>query len=112
MFVTGNVKASLAKSKDQLVIPQSAVLWTGKRSIVYVKTPGTSVPTFTLREIELGPSLSGAYVVLSGLASGEEIVTNGAFAIDASAQLDGKQSMMNQDKPENKKSNSMPGMDM
>lgn len=112
MFVTGNVKASLAKSKDQLVIPQSAVLWTGKRSVVYVKTPGTSVPTFTLREIELGPSLSGAYVVLSGLASGEEIVTNGAFAIDASAQLDGKQSMMNQDKPENKKSNSMPGMDM
>ena len=112
MFVTGNVKASLVKSKDQLDIPQSAVLWTGKRSVVYVKTPGTSVPTFTLREIELGPSLSGAYVVLSGLASGEEIVTNGAFAIDASAQLDGKQSMMNQDKPENKKTNSMPGMDM
>ena len=112
MFVTGHLKASLTKKEDQLVIPQSAVLWTGKRSVVYVKTPGTSVPTFTLREIELGPSLSGAYVVLSGLASGEEIVTNGAFAIDASAQLDGKQSMMNQDKPENKKTNSMPGMDM
>lgn len=112
MFVTGNVKAALAKNKDQLVIPQSAVLWTGQRSIVYVKTPGTSVPTFTMREIELGPSLSGAYVVLNGLASGEEIVTNGAFAIDASAQLEGKQSMMNQTKPKHKMTASMPGMDM
>ncbi len=96
MFVTGNVKASLAQYKHQLIIPQSAILWTGKRSIVYVKTPGTSVPTFRMREIELGPSLSGAYVVLAGLKSGEEIITNGAFSVDASAQLEGKQSMMNQ----------------
>jgi len=96
MFVTGNVKASLSQYKHQLVIPQSAVLWTGKRSIVYVKVPNTSVPTFKMREIELGPSLSGAYVVLGGLKSGEEIVTNGTFSIDASAQLEGKQSMMNQ----------------
>jgi len=112
MFVTGNVMVSLAQYKKQLVIPQSAVLWTGQRSVVYVKVPGTSVPTFIMREINLGPSLSGAYVVLSGLASGEEIVTNGAFAIDASAQLEGKQSMMNQDEPKTKKAGSMPGMNM
>jgi len=112
MFITGNVMASLTQYKNQLVIPQSAVLWTGKRSVVYVKVPGTSVPTFMLREIDLGPSLSGAYVVLSGLAPGEEIVTNGAFAIDASAQLEGKQSMMNQDKSKIKKTSSMPEMDM
>ncbi len=96
MFVTGNVMASLTQYKNQLVIPQSAVLWTGKRSIVYVKEPGAKTPTFKMRIIELGPSLSGAYVVLSGLSLGEEIVTNGAFSIDASAQLDGKNSMMNQ----------------
>jgi len=112
MFVTGNVKASLGQYKEQLVIPQSAVLWTGRRSVVYVKTPGMSVPTFIMREINLGPSLSGAYVVLGGLTSGEEIVTNGAFSIDASAQLEGKQSMMNQGEPKIKKTSSMPGMDM
>ena len=113
MFITGNVKASLTQYKNQLVIPQSSVLWTGKRSVVYVKVPGTSVPTFTMREVTLGPSLSGAYVILSGLASGEEIVTNGAFSIDASAQLEGKQSMMNQDKPKTSKTNNgMPGMRM
>lgn len=112
MFVIGNVKAYLTQYKNQLVIPQSAVLWTGKRSVVYVKVSGISVSTFMMREVELGPSLSGTYVVLNGLTSGEEIVTNGAFAVDASAQLEGKQSMMNQDEPKTKKTHSMPGMDM
>jgi Cu(I)/Ag(I) efflux system membrane fusion protein len=48
-----------------------------------------------LREVDLGPSLGDAYVVLSGINDGDEIVTNGAFTIDASAQLAGKLSMMN-----------------
>ncbi|NCB27723.1 MAG: efflux RND transporter periplasmic adaptor subunit, partial [Bacteroidia bacterium] len=80
---------------NEVVIPKSAILWTGKRSIVYVKQPDTETPAFLLREIELGPSLGDAYVVLSGIHDGEEIVTNGAFTIDASAQLAGKRSMMN-----------------
>jgi Cu(I)/Ag(I) efflux system membrane fusion protein len=46
--------------------------------------------------VTLGPALPDGYVVLDGLAEGEEIVTNGVFAIDAAAQLDGKRSMMNQ----------------
>ena len=33
---------------------------------------------------------------MSGLNEGDEVVTNGAFAIDASAQLAGKRSMMNE----------------
>ena len=49
MFVTGNLRASLAQYKHQLVIPQSAILWTGQRSIVYVKVPGTFTPTFMMR---------------------------------------------------------------
>ena len=48
-----------------------------------------------MREVELGPSLGNSYVILNGLREGEEIVTNGVFAIDASAQLEGKTSMMN-----------------
>ena len=50
-----------------------------------------------MREVELGPSLGNAYVILKGLSEGEEVVTNGVFSIDASAQLEGKQSMMNND---------------
>ena len=97
MYATAKVEASLKQYKGRIVIPQSAVLWTGKRSVVYVRRPDHSIPTFQLREIELGPALGGAYVVVDGLDEGEHVVTNGAFAIDASAQLEGKRSMMNND---------------
>lgn len=97
MYATATVNAALKGYKDQIVVPQTAVLWTGKRAIVYVKQPDISTPTFRMREVELGPSLGNAYVILKGLSDGEEIVTNGVFSIDASAQLEGKPSMMNND---------------
>ena len=97
MLLVGHVAASMQKYADEgVIIPKSAVLWTGKRSVVYVKDDVEEQPTFLLRQITLGPSLPDGYVVLDGLAEGEEIVVNGAFSIDAAAQLDGKRSMMNQ----------------
>ena len=89
------ITANLNKYSEDIVVPKSAVLWTGKRSIVYVKDESDGYPIFTLREVTLGPTLPDGYIVTEGLADGEEIVTNGVFAIDASAQLDGKPSMMN-----------------
>ena len=98
MLLVGNVAASMQKYADEgVIIPKSAVLWTGKRSVVYVKDDVEKQPTFLLRQITLGPALPDGYVVLDGLAEGEEIVTNGVFAIDAAAQLDGKRSMMSQE---------------
>lgn len=95
MYATANVSAPLRNYKNEIIVPQTAVLWTGKRAIVYVKQPDTNTPAFLMREVELGPSLGNSYVILNGLREGEEIVTNGVFAIDASAQLEGKTSMMN-----------------
>ncbi|MCE5331058.1 MAG: efflux RND transporter periplasmic adaptor subunit [Bacteroidales bacterium] len=95
MFAIGLVKADLNEYKDKLVIPRSAVLWTGKRSIVYVKQSGNKDINFKMREIELGPMLGNSYVVKNGLTEGEEIVTDGTFSVDAAAQLEGKPSMMN-----------------
>jgi len=95
MFATGVVKANLNEFKDKLVIPGSAVLWTGKRSIVYVKQPDGDGINFSMREIDLGPMLGNSYVVLGGLKEGDEIVTDGTFSVDAAAQLAGKPSMMN-----------------
>jgi len=112
MFATGVVKATLNEFKDKLVIPRSAVLWTGKRSVVYVKQSDATELNFKMREIELGPMLGNSYVVLDGLMDGEEIVTDGTFSVDAAAQLAGKPSMMNHDGPKPKKVSSMPGMDM
>lgn len=96
MFINGTIHANLKNEDNRLLIPQSAVLWTGQRSVVYVKLPNAEKPSFKMREITLGPSLKNSYVVLDGLAEGEEIVTNGTFSVDAAAQLAGKPSMMNQ----------------
>ena len=95
MFVTGIVSSSVEGYKNNLVIPRSSVLWTGKRSVVYVKQPGSADPIFKMREIELGPLLGESYIVKEGLMEGEEIVTRGTFSVDAAAQLEGKPSMMN-----------------
>jgi len=110
MFATGIVDANLNEYKDNLIIPGSAVLWTGKRSVVYVKQTDTDEPVFKMREIEIGPMLGNSYVVISGLNDGEEIVTQGAFSVDAAAQLEGKPSMMTPSG--GAKVSSMPGMDM
>ncbi len=96
MYASAIVSAQLRQYNNEIVIPKSAILWTGKRSIVYVKQQNTEVPSFMLREVDLGPSLGNSYVVLSGIADGDEIVTNGTYIVDASAQLSGKQSMMNE----------------
>ncbi len=93
MFVSGSISTSSKTSV--LSVPKTAVLWTGKRSVVYVKIPNTAIPSFDYREIELGESLGKSYIVSSGLEDGEEVVTNGAFVIDASAQLNNQTSMMN-----------------
>ncbi|MEK9604588.1 MAG: DUF3347 domain-containing protein, partial [Flavobacteriaceae bacterium] len=93
MFVTGEL-ATYQKS-SVLIVPKSAVLWTGQRSVVYVKIPDTDIPSFEYREIELGGANQNKYTVIRGLENGEEVVTNGAFVIDASAQLNNQASMMN-----------------
>jgi Cu(I)/Ag(I) efflux system membrane fusion protein len=96
MFATGIVSATMSEFKNTIIVPHSAVLWTGKRSIVYVKQTENDDPVFKLREVELGPDLGGSYIITDGLTEGEEIVTSGTFSVDAAAQLEGKPSMMNQ----------------
>lgn len=93
MFVEGYIKIIAAK-KQPIVIPASAVLWTGKRSVVYLKV-NTNEPIFQMQEVLLGNRLGDQYEVIEGLFTGNEIVTNGTFTVDAAAQLQGKKSMMN-----------------
>ncbi|MBL7154721.1 MAG: efflux RND transporter periplasmic adaptor subunit [Phycisphaerae bacterium] len=78
-----------------LVIPASAPLITGKRAVVYVRLPDAEMPTFEGREIVLGPRAGDYYIVESGLAEGETVVTNGSFKIDSALQIQAKPSMMN-----------------
>lgn len=96
MFVEGVVKAKLNEYEGYPVIPRSAVLWTGKRSVVYIRDTEHTEPAFIMREVELGPALGNSYVVTEGLYEGDVIVTEGAFSVDAAAQLHGQPSMMNE----------------
>jgi len=95
MLVTATIESDLQLNKNTIVVPKSAVMWTGERSVVYVKTPSENGMHFQMREVDLGVSLGETYVIRSGLIEGEEIAVNGTFSIDAAAQLAGKRSMMN-----------------
>lgn len=96
MFVEGKIKAMVLNKEQLLVIPSSAILWTGERSVIYIKT-NPEEPVFEMREIVLGHKVGSNYEVLDGLNNGDEIVTNGTFTVDAAAQLQGKKSMMNKE---------------
>ena len=96
MFVTAEIQLENNTETETLTVPESAVLWTGERSVVYVK-PNSEEGVFEMREVTLGNLVNGNYVIAAGLSSGEEVVAKGAFTVDAAAQLQGKKSMMNQE---------------
>ena len=83
-------------SEETIILPKTAVLWTGERSIVYVaKKLENAALNFSLREVLLGYTLGDSVAIISGISEGELVVASGTFAVDASAQLAGKKSMMN-----------------
>ncbi|UCE93137.1 MAG: efflux RND transporter periplasmic adaptor subunit, partial [Flavobacteriaceae bacterium] len=100
MFVEGSMNRVTSARDQRIMIPESAVLWTGKRSVVYMKM-NANQPIFEMKEVKLGSKFENKYEVLDGLDVGDEIVSHGTFTIDAAAQLQGKRSMMN--KQESKK---------
>lgn len=98
MLVRGVLKQTPTTNQQALSIPASAVLWTGSRSIVYVKeSEGSSEGSgFRMVDVILGARIGEDYEVKKGLKLGDEVVTNAAFTIDSAAQLQGMESMMSQ----------------
>lgn len=84
MSGSGVIKIPLPETP--VAIPSSAILDTGKRKIVYVETTSNH---FEPRLIEAGVSDGSFVQILSGIKAGETVVTEGAFLIDAEAQLRG-----------------------
>jgi Cu(I)/Ag(I) efflux system membrane fusion protein len=98
MFVEASVQSGNgAKTADEapVVVPATAPLFTGRRSIVYVELEDAEQPTYEARVVTLGPRMGDVYPVLAGLRDGERVVIHGAFAIDADLQIQGGDSMMN-----------------
>jgi Cu(I)/Ag(I) efflux system membrane fusion protein len=67
-----------------LSVPESAVVDSGTRKIVYVEAePGV----YEAREVVLGTRIGDRFPVLEGLAPGDKVATKGAFLIDAESRL-------------------------
>lgn len=95
MLVSGSLESKSAT--DQLLVPVSAVLWTGPRSVVYVKDMEADVPRFEAREVVLGPRAGDFFVIEEGLSEAEQVVFHGAFRVDSEFQLADRFSMMNRE---------------
>ncbi len=81
MYVNVRIGVSLGR---QLVVPASAILQTGERSIAFVDLgQGYLEP----RVVQTGPQVNDSVVVLSGLKNGEQVVSSANFLVDSEAQL-------------------------
>lgn len=87
--------ASGDELNELLQIPDSAVLRTGHRAVVYVRLENENGPVFEGREITLGPRVGSRFIVRSGLEEGDLVVTRGAFKLDSEMQIQARPSMMN-----------------
>ena len=69
---------------NKIVVPQEAVLNSGNEQTVFVVREGGN---FEPRKVTLGPAVEGNVVILSGLKTGETIVTSGNFLIDSESRM-------------------------
>jgi Cu(I)/Ag(I) efflux system membrane fusion protein/cobalt-zinc-cadmium efflux system membrane fusion protein len=81
MYVNVSIKAPMGR---QLMIPASAALQAGTRTIAFVDHGGGSLEP---RVIEAGQQLDDSIVVLKGLKEGERVVSSANFLVDSEAQL-------------------------
>ncbi|MBI3004599.1 MAG: efflux RND transporter periplasmic adaptor subunit [Ignavibacteriales bacterium] len=81
MFVSARIEVS---KREALAVPISAVLSTGKRTVVWVEV-GQNM--FEPRDIRLGISSDSHYEILKGLNEGERVATTGGFLIDSESAL-------------------------
>jgi membrane fusion protein, copper/silver efflux system len=81
MYADVEFKGSLDKV---LAVPESAVLSTGERTLVFV-TDGEG--TFEPREVTTGMKVRNYYEIKSGLSAGEKVATGANFLIDSESKL-------------------------
>lgn len=78
-----NVSLTASRS-SVLVVPQSAVIDSGARQVVFL---ASGDGRFAPQEVRLGARFPDYYEVLEGLQEGDQIVTSGNFLIDSESQL-------------------------
>ncbi len=84
--MVGEINLASDTSDDVLIIPNSAIIDTGKRKIVWFEKDKNN---YVATEIETGIKGVEFSEVKSGLDEGENIVVDGNFLLDAQSQLSG-----------------------
>ena len=77
-------RAGVTGGARKLVVPQSAVLNSGERQVVFVDLGDGH---FEPRAVQIGQQRQDRIEIVSGLKPGERIVTSGNFLIDSESQL-------------------------
>ena len=78
--------AEITHTDTALVVPRGALLWDGRQAVAYRSLGGGA---FERCPVRLGRIGDRAAEVLAGLASGDRVVSQAAFLIDAQAQIRG-----------------------
>ena len=79
-----NMPFTYMRVERVLAVPESAVIFTGERAVVYREAaPGW----FDEVQIQVGRRAGEFYQVVDGLKPGDRVVTRGAFAVDAENRL-------------------------
>ena len=91
--------AGLGQNELGYLIPESDFLLVGPEELLFGGGPGSvsEHPNYYADEFSLGPRAGDHYLVRSGLAEGELVVTRGAFKIDSALQIRAEPSMMSAD---------------
>jgi Cu(I)/Ag(I) efflux system membrane fusion protein len=96
MYGTLQFTATLVEG---LIVPRSAVVATGTRNLVFLRT---AEGRFEPREVTVGVSTGDQVQILAGLAPGDTVVASATFLMDAESNLGSMLGGMG----------GMPGMDM
>ncbi|HAM36361.1 MAG TPA: hypothetical protein DCP85_10605 [Elusimicrobia bacterium] len=81
MYVDAAIRSNLGR---RLALPESALLDTGERQIVFVDLGAGRIEP---REVIVGQKAEGYYDLLSGASQGEKVVTSANFLIDSESKL-------------------------
>ena len=71
------------EAREGIVVPDSAVIDTGVRQVVFVEHDGAFVP----RQVRVGSRSEGKALILSGLEEGETVAVRANFLLDSESRL-------------------------
>ena len=78
MFATATIEA-VGEKREAIALPDAAIVLLEGKPTIFVFEQGA----YTAREVEPGERIAGRTVLKSGVKPGDQVVTEGAYALKA-----------------------------